>query len=115
MVALMGVPVKTAVAQLAGLLAGLPAGLQVAGTDSTQHRLCLMLGMVWVITLRRQRTGMWDVELVSLEPFKCQLRLGQTIVAASSFPSCCSCCSHFCTTSCRLLPPPCLRPFLRRP
>jgi len=125
MVALTGVPVKIAAAQLAGLLAGLPAGQQVAavqvaavqaaGTDSTQHRLCLMLGMAWVITLRRLRTGMWDVELVSLEPFKCRLRLGQTIVAASSFPSCCSCCSRFCTTSCRLLPPPCLRPFLRRP
>jgi len=123
-VALMGVTIVAA--QLAGRLAGLPVGLQAlvaevqvaevqvaVGTASTRHRLCLMLA-VGVITPRRQRTGMWDVEQVSLESCKCQSRLGQTIAVASSFPSCFSCCSRCCTTSCRRLPPLCLPPFLRR-
>ena len=90
-VALMEVTIVAA--QLADWLAGLLVARQAlvaevqaaAGTASTRHRLCLMLAVGWVITPRRQRTGMWDVGLVSLESCKCQSRVGQTIAVASSF------------------------------
>merc|ERR1719382_2276525 len=103
-VALTGV-VKIAAARPAARPAVLLAEGQAAATVSTPHRLCLTLVMGWVTTLRTQLTGMWAVGPESLGFFKCQLRPGQTVVCAFSFPCCSSCCSRSCTTCWRLLPP----------